>query len=133
MLTGRTIPLTWLPLIELLIYSPHEYDQGAPTGFSLAREYFHASRLQDSVSKAQHVGKDLQRVVYYLCRRYPHRIRVHWVNPWSLPGLWLSFRFRLKGFPCVIINQRQVLCTDTLEQLEQRVIDILGESPQNES
>ncbi len=117
-------------MLELLIYSPHDYDQGAPTGFALTRQYLDASRVQDPVSSAQHIGKDVQRVVYYLCRRYPQRIRVHWVNPWSLPGLWASFRFRLRGFPCVVINRREVLGGEQLAQLEQRVLEILGQPSQ---
>jgi hypothetical protein len=89
--------------------------------------------MQDPVSSSQHVSKDLQRVVYYLCKRYPDRIQVYWVNPWSLAGLWVSFRFRLKGFPCVVINQQEVLSGDQLEKLEQRVVEILGQPSQAES
>lgn len=119
-------------MLELLIYSPHEYDQGTPTGFALTREYFDASRMKDPVSKDQPLSKDLQRVVYYLCKRYPDRIRVQWVNPWSLPGLWVSLRFRLKGFPYIVINQQEVLGGEQLGRLEQRVVEILGQPPQPE-
>lgn len=116
-------------MVELLIFAPHEYDQGAPTGFALARDYLDASRLKDPLSSRQSLSANLQRMIYYLYRRYPQRIRIRWVNPWSPHGLWTSFRYRLKGFPCVVINRQEVYYQETLPQLEQRVAELLGQTP----
>ncbi len=103
-------------MIDLLIVAPPRgFDQHVPAGFIFADEVFAAAELRDPISVAQEEAAELRRALHYLGRRYPRRIRVRWVDPWTPGGLWLSFRFRLRAYPAVIVNQSEVLKGEQLQ------------------
>lgn len=65
----------------------------------------------------------------YLRNRYPGRVRIQWVEPWSIGGLWLVWRFRVREFPTVIIGGREILPPQALDRLEDKVAEALSTVP----
>lgn len=117
-------------MIELLIFVPHDdFVHHAPTGFVLADEFFEASRLKDPISAAQQQTVNLKRDVYYLLKRYPNRVSVQWVDPWSVLGLWVAFRHRMRTFPSVLVDRKILLVGDEIRVLKERVEELLSQSP----
>lgn len=94
-------------------------------------EYFSASRARDPLTADQQLLEGMQRTLTYLVKRYPRRISVQWVSPWSLGGLWISIRFRIRTFPAVIINRRVTLVGPQIDQLADQVVAILSHSPES--
>lgn len=68
----------------------------------------------------------LARRLRYLRNRYPGRIRIQWVEPWSVGGLWLVWRFRIRTFPTIIIGGHEIIPPEKLDHLEDRVAEILS-------
>ncbi len=103
-------------MIELLIVAPLERTKHQVSrGFNFTGEVFSEAKLDDPISKAQDLTVDLQRAVSYLSNRYPHRVRARWVELWSPGGLWCAFRYRLRSFPAIILNQKEILTGDELK------------------
>jgi hypothetical protein len=111
-----------------MIFSPGPQDtQGVPRGFSLVDEYFSASQAKDAFTTDQQLLVGLQRTLAYLVKRYPKRIAIQWVNPWSLGGLWVSVRYRIRTFPAVIINRQVILFCSEIDGLVDQVVAILSQ------
>ena len=103
-------------MIDLLVIAPSEsLSHIAPQGFIFADQVFSEARLRDSISASQNPNIDLERTLFYIAKRFPRRIRIRWVSPWTLSGLWIVFRYRLRTFPTVIINGTIVLNGETLK------------------
>lgn len=116
--------------IEILIFSPGPQDvQGVPRGFTLVDQYFSASSAKDPISTEQQLLEGLQKTLVYLVKRYPRRLTVQWVSPWSLGGLWVSVRYRIRTFPTVIIDHRHILVGEQIDGLADRVAEILSQVP----
>ena len=120
-------------MIELLIIAPStSFTHHVPGGFIFADEVFTEANLRDSVSQSQNLTTDLEHVLGYLAKRYPRRLRLRWLNLWSLEGLWATIRYRLRSFPAVVVNQTDVLVDDQLEmQSLQNFIDLLLSQQKN--
>lgn len=119
-------------MIELLVYAPREdFARQGTTGFDYSSQLLSAYRWHDNITQNQDISASLRRTLFYLQHRYPQRIRIHWVDPWSLSGLWIAFRYRLRGFPSVLINRETVLRGEEIKLLlEQQVVEILS-TPSN--
>lgn len=103
-------------MIELLIIAPIEkFRTQVPRGFNIADDVFSEAKLNDPISKAQTLTSDLQRALHYLAHHYPRRIRTQWVEQWSPGGLWCALRYRLRSYPAVVLNQREILTGSKLE------------------
>ena len=114
-------------MIELLIVAPLErYRNQVPRGFSFTDEVFSEAKLDDPISKAQNLTREIQRAVSYLANRYPKRVRARWVELWSPGGLWCAIRYRLRSFPVVILNQTDILTGDELKFKE--LINLVSET-----
>lgn len=83
--------------------------QSAPGGLGYLSEVFEAGKLRDRLSHEQLPDAWLPQSVRKLQRRYPKRIRARWVDPYSLMGLYLVTRFRIRSFPTIIVDNKQVL------------------------
>jgi hypothetical protein len=117
-----------------MIFSPSFQDsQGVPRGFTLVDEYFSASRAKDPLTANQQLLAGLQRTLAYLVKRYPKRIIVRWVNPWSFEGLWVSVRYRVRTFPAVLINRKIILVGTEIDDLTDRVADVLSQPSEPDS
>jgi hypothetical protein len=114
-------------VINIIIYTPPEdHTQHAPLGFIFTNELFAVQKLKDPISDAQQLSFDLIKSLSYLKNRYPKRLRIRFVNPWSLLGLWVAFRFRLRSFPAVILNRDLVLTGEEIKSLDQHVANMLS-------
>ncbi|MGD2027012.1 MAG: hypothetical protein PVI99_04280 [Anaerolineales bacterium] len=103
-------------MIELLIVAPIEkLRHQVPRGFGFTDEVFSEARLKDPISDAQRLTAELQRALTYLANRYPRRIHSRWVELWSPGGLWCALRFRLRSFPAIVLNQKEVIIGENLE------------------
>lgn len=103
-------------MVDLLIVAPIERNRlPVPRGFTYADEVFSEAKLKDPISAAQALTADLQRALVYLANRYPRRIRTRWVELWSPGGLWCALRFKLRSFPAVILDQKEVLTGENLK------------------
>ncbi len=98
------------PVLDLVLIAPEgAYTAHAPGGALFAEQYFAAARLEDRLSAAQRPAAELVSTLRYLQRRFPGRIRVQWVSLWSLRGLWLCFRYRVRHFPALVLPDGRVL------------------------
>ncbi len=116
-------------MIEVLIVAPQGgLDHHVPAGFIFADEVFQEARLGDPITAGQSLTRELDRALGYLASRFPRRIRVRRVDPWTPGGLWLAFRFRLRSFPAVILDRREVLSGEQLrfEAFRERITALLS-------
>jgi hypothetical protein len=104
-------------MIDLLIISSsdHMLTQG-PNGFVIADQILKEASLKDPISTEQRSSLSLEKTLGLLIRRYPGRIRVRWIDPWSPGGLLVCIRYRVRTFPAVIINQTTILVGSQLER-----------------
>lgn len=87
----------------------------APSGAVVAEDYlahfFGNQRFALSPSGsgyADHIFA-LRRALHYLRARFPGRLKVYWVNPWSLHGLWFCWRNHVRTIPGMLFpDGRQV-------------------------
>jgi len=122
-------------MIDLIIIAPSDsLTNHVPGGFIFADEVFSEASLQDSISAAQKAIPELDKTLSYLVKRFPRRIRVRRVSLWSLGGLWFAFRFRLRHYPVVIVNQSIVLQGEDLKPkaLIDRIGDLLSKTDHSE-
>jgi hypothetical protein len=120
-------------LIDILIVAPSDESGHPPSGFIFANEVFEQAGLKDKVTASQATFKDLRRELSYLVRRYPKRLRVHWVEPLSLRGLYVKIRFRLHAYPVILLfssTGKTVLTGKEIERLSDHIVEILSK-PQN--
>jgi hypothetical protein len=118
-------------MIDLIVISPSDHlTTTMPNGFRFTDQVFSEAAIKDPISSEQRINASLERTLRYLVKRFPRRIRVRWINPWSPSGLLACFRYRVRNFPAVVINQDEVLFGDQLlhDALTQKVADILSQS-----
>ncbi len=111
-------------MLTLFVFAPHIAASSGPRGFLFTQEILHAYRLNDPQQNA-----DLERLarrLTYLRNRYPGRVRVQWVEPWSPGGLWMAWRFRVRAFPTVVIGAEYILTGEALDNLEDIVAEKLS-------
>ncbi len=119
-------------MLTLFVFAPPEAAApGAPRGLIFTQELFRVYRLKGRQAEA--ILADLPRRLAYLQNRYPGRVRVQWVDPWSLGGLWMAWRFRARIVPSVAVGKGPLLTGETLKDLEDIVAERLSSavSPSN--
>lgn len=116
-------------MIELIVIAPsEEITQHTPIGFALLDQVFTEAGLKDKVSEPHSTAEALRRTLIYLTRRYPRRIRIQWIEPLSLRGLYIKFRYRLSAYPVIIIQsagKTRILSSADAKQLSDVVADVL--------
>lgn len=116
-------------MIDLLVIAPsEEITQHTPIGFALLDQVFTEAGLKDKVSEPQSTAEALRRTLIYLTRRYPRRIRIQWIEPLSLRGLYLKFRFHLSTYPVILIHtegETRLLSSNDAKHLADVVRDVL--------
>lgn len=75
-----------------------------PGGLGYVAEMYDAASLSDDLSRRQVPDAWLAASLERLRRRFRGRLRVRWVNPYSLGGLYLSVRYRIRSFPAIMIG-----------------------------
>lgn len=92
-------------MLTITIVSPSNASvRSAPGGLGYLAEMYEEAGLSDKLSKEQLIDYWLFESLVRLKRRYPGRLRTRWVNPYSLLGLYLAFRFRIRSFPTIIMG-----------------------------
>ena len=118
-------------MINITIFAPaDDMEHTSPRGFTFADQVFTEAGYQDSVSKSQRSAAKLRRTLGYLLRRYPGRLQVQWVNPWSPQGLLFAIRQRQRKFPAVILQrgkQRVVLIDAEIDHLDDHIAGLLSQ------
>ncbi|MBI4772443.1 MAG: hypothetical protein HY784_18940 [Chloroflexi bacterium] len=94
----------------------------APAGFGYVGEMFEQARLKDSLTESQSPDAWLVRSLGHLARRFPRRLRVQWVNLWSLPGLLLAVRYRVRTYPTIVFSTGIVYTGNDPREFEVLVI-----------
>jgi hypothetical protein len=92
-------------LVITLVARGDDLVHAVPVGFRLVDEVFAEAGLRDPVSAAQ-TGAQAARLrilVRAIGREYRGRVALRVVELWTLPGLWLAVRYRLREFPCLLI------------------------------
>ena len=75
----------------------------------MAADFFAQAHLKDEVTARHDLHSAVRRAVVYLQHRFPGRLRVRWIDPWSLSGLWFCWRHRVRHIPCLVLpDGRQV-------------------------
>ena len=117
-------------MIDLLIIAPsEEITQHTPIGFTLLDQIFTEAGLKDKVSDPHTMAEKLRHTLIYLKRRYPRRITMQWVEPMSLRGLFLKFRYHLRAYPVVLIRageEIRVFNSNEIIHLADRVAEMLS-------
>ncbi len=70
----------------------------APHGGVIAADVLRQARGHAEATVRQRLGRALA----YVAHRFPGRLRVHWVDPWSLAGLWFCWRHRIRHIPGIL-------------------------------
>lgn len=121
-------------MIDLIVIAPsEEITQHTPIGFTLLDQVFTEAGLKHKVSEQGSTAEKLRRKLIFLRRRYPHRIRAQWVEPMSLRGLYLKFRYRLRNYPIILIHVQGQVSTLTGDEIDQLVdqVEFLMSKPFN--
>ena len=74
-----------------------------PSGATVAEDILTHAKLSDSLTSHKEIDRDVRRALVYLQHRFPGRLRVTWVNPWSLFGLWFCWRHRVRRIPSLML------------------------------
>lgn len=121
-------------MINLVVVAPSdELTENAPIGFLLVDEIFAQAGLKDTISSSQSMMGELRRTLAYLLNRFPRRIRVEWVEPMSLRGIYTKIRYRLRAYPVVLIfsgAEPQIVAGEDIALLRQKIDELLS-SPAN--
>ena len=67
-------------------------------------EVYRAAGLSDELSVQQLPDHWLFSSLDKLRRSYPNQLQVRWVSPYSLLGLYVAVRFRIRTYPTIIIG-----------------------------
>jgi hypothetical protein len=108
---------------ELIIVTQHgDQYQGVPGGMGYVDEMIHEAGLSTESAPAADEEAWLPASFAAINRRFGRRVRVRLINPMSPYGLYLSFRFRFRGYPAVITPDGHVFVQPSIEELV-RVIE----------
>lgn len=102
--------------------------QSVPGGLGYVTEMFDEARLRDGLSHQQLPDAWLAQCLSRLRRQYRKRLRLRWVDPHSVSGLFLAVRFRIRKFPAIIIDKELVYNGDVPEELEALIAERLAPS-----
>ncbi len=109
--------MTTVPILDLwVIAAPgtHIFPL-APNGATVAEDFLSQARLKDPITQHKEVDHTVRRALAYLQHRFPGRLRVRWVNPWSLFGLWFCWRHRVRQIPGLLLPDGRLLALQDLE------------------
>jgi hypothetical protein len=96
-------------LLTITVISPSNASVGAaPGGLGYLAEMLEAGNLRDELSVRQLPDGWLFPSLARLRRKYRGRLRTRWVNPYSLLGLYLAVRFRIRAYPTIMLD-REIL------------------------
>jgi hypothetical protein len=111
---------------ELIIVTQHgDQYQGVPGGVGYVDEIIREARLSSESPPSADDETWLPASLDAINRRFGRRVLVRLINPMSLYGLYLSFRFRFSGYPAVITPDGHVFVQPSLEELL-RIIENIG-------
>lgn len=92
-------------MLTITVVSPSNASVGAaPGGLGYLAEMLEAGNLRDELSVQQLPDGWLFPSLARLRRKYRGRLRTRWVNPYSLLGLYLAFRFHIRTYPTIMIG-----------------------------
>jgi hypothetical protein len=80
--------------------------RSAPGGIGYLAEVYQAADLTDELSVRQSPDRWLQASLARLKRRYGGLLRIRWVHPYSLAGLYLAIRYRIRTYPTIIVGSQ---------------------------
>lgn len=116
------------PLIVTIITRGDDLEHHVPAGFHLADQIFEEAGLQDPISAAhsEMLAKKLRIALRALKREFDGQIIFRIVNPWTPAGLWFSFRYRVRNFPCVLMKGRPYSLDTPVNELIEIVRQVLN-------
>lgn len=82
-------------------------------------EVYESAGLTDDLSLRQLPDRWIFDTLDKLRRRYPKQFNVRWVNPYSLLGLYVAVRFRIRSYPTIIVGSTVLGKFSGPEELEQ--------------
>jgi len=109
-------------LLTITVVSPGSASVGgAPGGIGYLAEMYDAANLSDELSVRQLPDRWLFPSLARLRRRYHGRLRTRWVNPYSVLGLYLAVRFRIRSYPTIMIGSEILHPVGGASELEEIV------------
>jgi len=112
--------------IELIIITQHgDQYQGVPGGVGYVDEMIREAGLPTGSPPTAGDETWLPASLAAINHRFGRRVRVRLINPMSFYGLYLSFRFRFRGYPAVITPDGHVFVQPSIEELI-RIIENIG-------
>lgn len=113
-------------VIVLLIVTPlGDQVHSVPGGVGYVDEMLREAGLSTEARPKTNDETWLPACLSELNRRFGHAVRVRLVNPMSLQGLYLSIRYRFRGYPAVIMPDGQVLVQPSIEELIRTLSNIV--------
>lgn len=115
-------------MLTITIVSPSNASvRSAPGGIGYLAEMYEEAGLSDKMSKEQLADYWLFESLAKLKRRFPGRLASRWVSPYSLLGLYLTFRFRIRSFPTIIMGAEVLDSVEGPSEFEELVTARLSE------
>jgi hypothetical protein len=109
-------------VVTITIVSPSNASiRSAPGGIGILAEVYETAGLTDELSVKQLPDRWLFASLDKLRRRYPNQLQVRWMSPYSLLGLYVTLRFRIRTYPTVIIGSEVLGSLANSEDFEQLV------------
>ena len=110
-------------VLTITIVSPSNASVGAaPGGLGYLAEMLEAGNIRDELSVRQLPDGWLLHSLAKLRRRYRGRLRTRWVNPYSLLGLYLAARFRIRSYPTIMIGSEILDSVGGASEFEELVV-----------
>lgn len=93
-------------LVITVVTRGDDMGHGTPDGFHYVGEMFAEAGLRDGLgdSEADAMWQRLRVLQRGIQRELKHPVVLRIINPWTIEGLWLVVRYRLRDFPRVLIG-----------------------------
>lgn len=97
-------------------------------------EVYEEAGLADELSVQQLPDRWLFASLDGLRRQYPEQLHVRWVSPYSLLGLYVAIRFRIRTYPTVIIGSTPLRSLAGPKEFEEQIVELIEtEKPNTEN
>jgi len=110
-------------LLITVVIPSDDVEHVAPGGFHYVSQMFAEAGLRDGLGEtgADAMWQRLRVLRRGLQRELKRPVVLRIVSPWTIGGLWLVVRYRLRNFPCLLIGDSAYALETPLDDLLEAV------------